>query len=486
MSEHVTIRPQPGPQEAFLASSADIAIYGGAAFGGKTFALLLEAVRHTDNGGFGGVIFRRTTKQVTAEGGLWDTSEQIYPDLGAKPNLSRLQWQFPSGAALTFAHLEHEKNKLDWQGSQIAFIGFDEMTHFTAGQFWYLLSRNRSTSGVRPYIRGTCNPDPDSFVAELIAWWIDDKTGLAIPERSGVIRWFIRRNNTLIWADSAEELKGKYPGAEPKSLTFIASSFADNKIGLERDPGYLANLEALPAVERERLKMGNWKVRPASGSYFKRGYFQIVDAAPAGAQRIRYWDRAGTEPSEANPDPDYTAGLRLALDDDGTYYVEHVERFRATPGKVLKRIKAIAEQDSKSIAVGIEQDPGQAGKFEASTYVSLLAGYIVIAVPPQGDKETRASPASVQAEHGKIKLVRGPWNDEFLDELENFPKGAHDDQVDALSGAFNQLTGNPRIPVAFASAGPRQSFTDGGELPPRPTDIGWGTLPGGNDFGGFA
>lgn len=434
------IRPQPGPQEQFLSSHADIAIYGGAAFGGKTFALLLEAIRHTDNEKFGGVIFRRTTKQVTAEGGLWDTAEEIYPDLGAKSNLSRLQWQFPSGAALTFAHLEHEKNKLDWQGSQIAFIGFDELTHFSAGQFWYLLSRNRSTSGVRPYVRATCNPDPDSFVAELIAWWIDQETGLAIPERSGVVRYFIRRNNVLVWADSAEAMHKQYPGSEPKSLTFVASSFKDNKIGLERDPGYLANLEALPKVERERLKMGNWKVRPASGDYFKKSYFEIVDRAPDEAQRIRYWDRAGTEPSESNPDPDWTAGLRLALARDGFYYIEHVERFRGTPGKVLKRIKAIAEQDGKTVVVGIEQDPGQAGKFEAETYVTQLAGWIVKTVPPQGDKEVRASPASTQAEHGRIKLVRGPWNDAFLDEVENFPRGSHDDQVDALSGAFNTVT----------------------------------------------
>lgn len=449
MSEFAHIRPQPGPQEDFLATSADIAFYGGAAFGGKTFALLLEAVRNIDNGNFGGVIFRRTTKQVTAEGGLWDTSEQIYPDLGAKSNLSRLQWQFPSGAALTFAHMEHEKNKLDWQGSQIAFIGFDEVTHFTAGQFWYMLSRNRSTSGVRPYIRATCNPDPDSFVAELIAWWIDQNTGYAIPERSGVVRWFIRRNNTLYWADSAEELKALYPGCEPKSLTFIASSFADNKIGLERDPGYMANLEALPMVERERLKNGNWKVRPSAGDYFKKSFFEIVDTAPAEAQRVRYWDRAATEPSESNSDPDWTAGLRLALARDGYYYIEHVERFRGSPGKVMKRIRAMAEQDGVRVVIGFEQDPGQAGKFEVQTYITALAGFTVHAVPPQGDKETRAGPASTQAEHGKIRIVRGPWNDEFLDEIENFPRGRHDDQVDALSGAFNHVTGNPMVPIEF-------------------------------------
>ncbi len=485
-----SIRPQAGPQEAFLSTSADIAIYGGAAFGGKTFALLLEASRYTDDASFGAVIFRRTTKQITNEGGLWDTAGDIYPQLDAQSNVSRLQYKFPEGAVISFAHLEHEKNKYDWQGSQITLLGFDELTHFTAGQFWYLVSRNRnpSANGIRPYVRATCNPDPDSFVADLIAWWIDPETGYAIPERSGVIRWFIRRNNTLIWGDSAEELRRDNPGSVPKSLTFIASSFSDNKIGLQRDPGYLANLEALPTVERERLKNGNWKVKPSSGDYFKKSNFDIVDAAPAEGQRIRYWDRAATEPSATNPDPDWTAGLRLLFATDGFYYVEHVERFRGTPGKVTRNVKAIAEQDGKTIAIGIEQDPGAAGKFEAATYVELLAGFIVFTVPPQGDKETRASPASVQAEQRKIRLVRGDWNAAFLDELESFPKGRHDDQVDALSGAFNQLVGNPRIPIDFQSAGRTASSGITEALTGAQamiTDTGWGTISGHSDTTGY-
>lgn len=480
MNQALAIRPQPGPQEAFLASSADIVFYGGAAFGGKTYALLLEAVRHTDNPRFGGVIFRRTTKQVVAEGGLWDTSAEIYPSQGATPNQSRLRWQFPSGATITFAHLEHEKNKLDWQGSQIAFIGFDEVTHFSEGQFFYLLSRNRSTCGVRPYVRATCNPDPDSWVANFIAWWIDQDTGYAIPERSGVVRWFARHHNQLVWADTPEDLLAQLPTATPKSCTFIASSFADNKLGLERDPGYLANLEALPTVERERLKMGNWKVKPSAGDYFRRGHFEIVDRAPTLGRRIRYWDRAGTEPSESNPDPDWTVGLRAMLADDGFVYIEHVERLRRTPGKVARTVRAMAEQDGRTVAVGIEQDPGQAGKFEAETYVRLLAGFVTFVVPPQGDKETRATPVSAAAENGRVKLVRGLWNEALLDELESFPKGAHDDQVDALSGAYNQLLGNRRIPIDFASTGPRLGGGAGGF-----TDTGFGTVAGGNDFGGY-
>jgi len=160
-----------------------------------------------------------------------------------------------------------------------------------------------------------------------------------------------------------------------------------------------------------------------------------------------------------------------------------VERFRGTPGKVAKRVRATADQDGRTISVGIEQDPGQAGKFEAETYVSLLLGFVVFTVPPQGDKETRATPASTAAEHGRIRLVRGPWNDAFLDELESFPKGAHDDQVDALSGAYNQLIGNPRIPFEFQSTGQRPMAVDA--IGAGINDTGFGSVPGGNDFEGF-
>jgi len=455
------IRPQPGPQEAFLATSADIAVYGGAAFGGKTFALLLEATRHSGNPKFGAVIFRRTSNQIRAEGGLWDTAEELFTQLGAESNQSKMSWTFPAGAKVTFAHLQHEKDKLAWQGSQIAMIGFDELTHFTASQFWYLLSRNRSGSGVAGYIRAATNPDPDSWVRDLIDWWIDPNTGYAMPERSGVVRWFVRYRNELIWGDSKEELKEQFPQLDPKSLTFIASSFKDNKIGMDKDPAYMSSLDALPQVERERLKMGNWKIKPAAGDYFKESFFEIVEKIPDTLQWVRYWDRAATEPSASNPDPDYTAGVKVGKDrETGYYYVQHVARDRKSPAGVLKLIKGTAQADGVACTVGLELDPAQAGKVEGDMYVRELAGFDVRLVPPQGDKQTRARPASAAAENGRIKLVKGHWNKAFIDELENFPKGAHDDQVDALSGAVNWLESNNVYPAAGETVGTVQSIKE--------------------------
>ena len=127
----VRIAPQPGPQSAFLRSDADIAIYGGAAGGGKTYALLLEALRNVDVPGFGAVIFRRNANQILSQGGLWDTSRTIYAGLGEMRLTPSPRWLFPSGARITFACLEDDAAALKWQGSQIALICFDELTHFS-------------------------------------------------------------------------------------------------------------------------------------------------------------------------------------------------------------------------------------------------------------------------------------------------------------------------------------------------------------------
>lgn len=441
--DELNIGPQPGPQTAFLSTLADIAFYGGAAGGGKSYALLLEPLRHFNNPKFGGVIFRRSTVQVRNEGGLWDESMGLYMPLGSYPVESFLEWTFPKGSRLKFAHLEHENTVFDWQGSQIAFIGFDEVTHFTEKQFIYMLSRNRSTCGVPPYIRATCNPDVDSWVRKWVDWYIGED-GYPIRERSGVIRWFIRIGDELIWADSKEELEGLYPGCFPKSFTFIPSKLSDNRILMSKDPGYLANLKALSRVERMRLLEGNWNIRASAGNFFQAGWFEVIDAMPYDRimKSIRYWDRAATKPNESNPDPDWTVGCLMHRLNDGTYVVEDVRRLRDTPLKVENFIKNTASFDTSGVPIGIEQDPGSSGVADAGNYLRLLAGFDVRVRKPHKDKETRAKPVSAQSEGGNIKLLRGPWNSAFLNELENFPSPesqGHDDQVDAFSGAFNEL-----------------------------------------------
>lgn len=293
------IRPQPGFQEQFLSSPADIVIGGSGAGVGKTFAELLEAIRHVGNGQFGAVIFRRTYSQITNEGGLWDESMKLYPYLGGVPKESKMTWEFPSGATVSFSHLQYDKDVFAFQGSQIPLIIFDELTHFSDSQFWYMLSRNRSTCGVKPYIRASCNPDPDSFVSKLVEWYIDQETGFPIPERSGVLRYFIRDNGNIIWGDTKQEvilqcqylfenLKDSNPEDLIKSFTFIPGSIYDNKKLLQIDPSYLANLLAQDESEKQRLLYGNWKIRQDNTSLFNFDAINDVFSNFTGEGKVRY------------------------------------------------------------------------------------------------------------------------------------------------------------------------------------------------------
>lgn len=198
MSNIKVIRPQKGPQEKFLSTTADIAIYGGAAGGGKSYGLLIEPLRYKNNKRFGAVIFRHEYKQIFNQGGLWDTSNDVYGDIkGADGRYSAGMWKFKNGMTVAFDYINRDDDLQKWQGSQITMIGFDELTHFSEKQFFYMLSRNRSVCGVKPYMRATCNPDADSWVADFISWWIDQDTGYPIKERSGKKRWFVRINESI-------------------------------------------------------------------------------------------------------------------------------------------------------------------------------------------------------------------------------------------------------------------------------------------------
>jgi len=162
-------------------------------------------LRHISNPAFGAVVFRRTIPEITHEGALWDEAKKIYPLLGATSNEVEKQFRFPSGAKISFSHMQREDDKESWKSAQIPLLAFDQLETFTKTQFFYMLSRNRSMSGVRPYIRATCNPEP-GWLADFLDWWIGDD-GYAIPERSGKIRWMINENDKIFWSSNREQLQ---------------------------------------------------------------------------------------------------------------------------------------------------------------------------------------------------------------------------------------------------------------------------------------
>ncbi|TKT45374.1 hypothetical protein FDR95_25665 [Rhizobiaceae bacterium LC148] len=207
-------------------------------------------------------------------------------------------------------------------------------------------------------------------------------------------------------------------------------------------------------VERDKISLGSLghagqnqqRPAPRGGGMFKRSYFGIVRAIPAGTVFVRGWDLAATKDGEGAR----TAGVKIGRTPQGRFIVADCKAERESPAGVRRLIKTTAEQDDAGgvrVKVSMPKDPGQAGKDQAQQLVAMLAGHIAVATPESGDKETRAEPFAAQCEAGNVDLLSGPWNDMFLDEVEVFPAGKLKDIVDASSRAFNELA----VPVARAA-----------------------------------
>ncbi len=449
------IRPQPGPQERFLSSSADIVVYGGAAGGGKSFSIIVDPLRHIKIKNFNAVILRRTRPELTKPGGIWDEAANLYPLIGGAANQASLEYKFKQ-SRIQFSAIQYETDLSQWQSAQICGIYFDELTTFTEKMFWFMGSRNRSMCGVRPYIRAGCNPVPDDdetggWVAKLIAWWIDQQSGLPIPERSGVIRWFVRRDDVIHWADTKDELLAKFgDDAHPLSFTFIASNIHDNQILLKTNPGYLANLKALPLVEQARFLDGNWKIRPAAGKVFNREWFESwpdVRIDHEGGKLARFFDLAATQKEIKKPDPDYTASTLMLETRDKVYIVMDSKAAQLGPADVETELISTIKSDVQwARRLGIpysarwEQEPGSAGKRESFRLTRELAGIDALGVPSRGDKLERARPLAVQAQIRNVKLREADWNDRFKNHMHAIPDANHDDIMDSATGAFDTLT----------------------------------------------
>jgi len=439
----INIFAQPGPQEEFLTCSADICIYGGAAGSGKTFSELLEPTYNIKTvPGFNAVCFRRTTPMIRSGGGLWDESLKLYSG-HAEPKETTLEWLFPCKGAKTpnkfkFAHLEYEKNALDHQGAQYCLILFDELTHFTEYQFWYLLSRNRSVCGVKPYVRATCNPDPDSWVAKFILWWIG-KDGYPIKERSGVIRFFIRHNNEIVWGASRAELKILYPELIPRSFTFIAATLDNNPALMKADPAYKANLMALPEVEKERLLYGNWKIRPAGGNVFKREWFRHLIPEKILSQiqwqfKFGSWDTAfQVDDKGKNTDPDYSVYGLWGYNRQGYTLIDRYKAKLEYPD-LLSTAYNFYMRDRPNALLIENKASGQ------SLIQSLRAtGQPIPIVPynPQGSKIDRAYQTVPFFSSGLVHLPAGAyWYNDYVESMVSFPDAAHDDDTDMTTQAI--------------------------------------------------
>lgn len=171
---------------------------------------------------------------------------------------------------------------------------------------------------------------------------------------------------------------------------------------------------------------------PAGGGDFKPGNIQIVDTLPARLKFVRGWDLAATTKKTS----DYTASARIAIDDDGVTWIAHVNRFKGSPDEVENVIRQYAQTDQNT-RQSLPIDPGQAGIAQKTALSRKLHGARFEFTPETGDKRTRASPFAAQVNAGNVRMLKGDWNQTFIHEMESFPLGAHDDQIDAASRAYN-------------------------------------------------
>ncbi|AWJ93307.1 terminase (plasmid) [Azospirillum baldaniorum] len=190
---------------------------------------------------------------------------------------------------------------------------------------------------------------------------------------------------------------------------------------------------------------GQYQQQPAppEGNIFKPDSIKPIEELPAGTRFVRAWDLAASE-----DEGDWTVGAKLGQLPDGRYVIADIVRLQGGPERVEEAIVNTAARDRRSVAVCIPQDPGQAGKSQVRYLTKQLAGHTVKSSPESGDKITRAEPFASQVNVGNVLMLAAPWNDALIAEMRVFPNATNDDQVDALSRAFNELFQGARMTVS--------------------------------------
>lgn len=395
-------------QKVFLRTLTLEALFGGAAGGGKSSALLMAAMQYVDVPGYSAILFRRTYADLALPGALMDRFKSwIAGQDDIHWNANSYVATFPSGARISFGYLNNTNDYLRYKGSEFQFIGMDEVTEIRENDYRYLFSRlRRPASGelskVPLRMRAASNPAPN---------WVRQ-------------RFIVEGQET--------------------SRIFVPSMLTDNP-GIDAD-SYRIALSALDPIERRRLEMGDWWATTL-GTLFDRTDFPIIDhhevpQVTSSARAVRFWDMAATEPSHSNPNPDWTVGT-LMLFDQGIAYVLDIKRARVKNEKVEQLVAQTAAEDGHTVGIVMEQEPGSSGKALIDQYARyVLPGYDFKGIRSTGDKFTRARPFAAAAANGNVRIVRSPWITEWLDEMSSFPEACdHDDQVDSAVGAFTYLAG---------------------------------------------
>mgnify|MGYP001565115702 CR=1 FL=1 len=390
---------KPHPKQArFLLDMRPEVLFGGSAGGGKSWALLAAALQFVDRPGYSALILRRTYQDLAQSGAIMDRAiEWLRPNPAVRWSQETHTFSFPSGARLSFGYLDARWDHLRYQGTEWAYVAFDELTQFDEVPYRYLFSRLRRLEGSDVPLRMRSASNPGG------------------PGNDWVRARFV---------DAREPGRG-----------FVRAGLVDNP-SLDRE-AYVASLSHLDPLTRRQLLDGDWTAR-REGGLFRREWFRFEDAPPEDLVAVaRWWDLAAGG-------ADWTVGLKMGVDRQRRYHVLDVSRAREDPAGVEALVRAAADRDGLEVVVLIGEEPGSAGKALVDHYRRNVLPFVrVEGVRETGAKYVRAQPTAGHAAAGNVFLVRGPWNEMFLDELEAFSEDertyAHDDQVDALSGSHAYL-----------------------------------------------
>lgn len=488
-------------------SRATVTVCGGARGGGKTHGTLMRPVFKgaggmgaLDDPDFTGMLFRREKERLRGPGRLWDCAKTFYRQLGANTNENHMSLKFPSGAQIKLDGLKYEDDTEKHRGAAYCWIGLEEGTEFTESQFHDLLRCNRPANGceIEPWIDITCNPNPDSWLLELIRWWIwpedHPRGGFPRSDRAGKLRWMTFDGDQRVWIDQifqGNPADWRDEDGNPGiSVTYIPSTVDDNPALLETDPTYRSKLMSQRYVQVQRDRWGNWFAADSRG-FFARGRLRWVDPheAPEVAHRLWYWDLAATH-RDKSTGRNMTAGVLAAhyvcptchgwrwIDPQtpcGACNLDPVthEAFEATvdiheprrilllyrlvtgelgPGDVQQLVRRCATETGVDVPIYLEEESAGSGLTTTDVFTRrVMPDFEVYGDKPQGKKEVRANDLAALAEFGLVWVVvdqstQLQWQQAFRD----FP-GSGRDIIDATTGAERALWSHEWPPELFWS-----------------------------------
>jgi predicted phage terminase large subunit-like protein len=457
VTEPMLLAPASKPQEYLLNSNSTITLYSGSAGSGKTYALLLTALKFMQYPMATGCIFRRNSKMLVAPGSIWHEAvnmfSAIYPDLRIKHRDTEII--FPNKAILKFSHMQHASNVLDHKGAQYSFVAYDEATDFDENMITFMLSRMRNAYVPHePQMFLCTNPSYHSFLRHWIEEFYLDDEGIPKDATQNVERYFVVQGNNIQWyneLDKAQAVHGVGPASGIRSFRLIKAVIADNVPLLKANPQYLANLMSLSRVQKAIMLHGSWTARLETSGYWQRSWVNEVLFPPSNVKaRCRAWDLSFSQVSESYKNPDWTAGVLMSKDKLGIYTVEDVVRFRDRAHVVEDTIMKTAVRDGNDVIICLPDDPAGGGAYVRGLQKRLSeAGFVCRLQRPTKGKIQRFAPFAAVAEAHFVNIVAGAYVNDFHTELEVFDgtNNFKDDQADACSDAFIMLNKSQEIPT---------------------------------------